>query len=361
MTMASASTLFSESQINLLSSAGQQQLQQGQFSEALRSFQKLLSIAEQGNLRCLKVEGLIQIGSIHYYLGHYAWSIRCFEQALKQVQDLSIKQGPQRTKQLNKRAEIYAWIGQAYYTSHQYSKALKSYTQALDILKTTAHPIGMGSVLNRLGEIHIAMNQFELAREYCLQALDITSAQRTDSQTQCQVSTLYHLGIAEYHLGRSHQALAHLLEALSIKKKLCQRCQILQHRQNQAFEQNCLQSANIFKQLGSVYLSLKQAKKALGAYQRAGQIYQMQKQQQDYAELLNYVGVACYKQGNISQALWYHMEALQQTQQPESDDENSERLPHVLKVYQEFQALNDGVKLYRRAQQLASSAVSEMG
>ncbi|MGL5081127.1 MAG: tetratricopeptide repeat protein [Microcoleaceae cyanobacterium] len=347
-----------QSRLETLHQTGQQYLQQGEFLAALKLFQQLLAIAEETANTALQAEGLIQIGTIHYHLEHSAWAIKCFERALIFAQQLQSSQ---------KIAEIYQGIGRVYFSSKQYSQALRFYVNALETLQDQSDLLGMSSTLNCLGEVYNTIGLFEEARRCCRKALLIveeleksSEAQDLNLQKPFKALILHNLGVAEYHRGRIHQALAYLLQALAVQQKL-------NHCQSEnpdachfSSRKVALQSAKTLQQIGTVYLALEKFNKAFDAYQKAEKIYQVYEQPEVYAQVLNFLGLSCYQQGNTSQSLWYHVKALEQFNQLERVTSELGKLPHILTIYREFDLLDEGVKLYRRTQELLKMLGSEV-
>ena len=168
-----------------------------------------------------------------------------------------------------------------------------------------------------------------------------------------EAAALHNIGLAEYHLARPRQALAFFNQALEIRQKQCSSCPAKnQHK----FPENPIKIYSVTVQtlgtLGIVYFSMNNDQTAIEFYQKAIKIYQQNNQQEELAKLMNYIGLACYKQNHISQSLWYHLKAWELFEKIQYPQQKDNYLPHILSVYQRFNLADDGVKLYQRVQQL---------
>ncbi|NJK37599.1 MAG: tetratricopeptide repeat protein [Oscillatoriales cyanobacterium RM1_1_9] len=352
-----------QSDLAALYQTGQAQLHQGQFLPALKVFQKLLTLAQtrehSDDITALQVDGLIEIGKIHRHLQHFAWSIKCFERALSVIgpADNSLKQGG-----------IHQEIGQVYWISRQYSPALRAYVKALEIFQHHSDLEGICSVLNHLGEVYNAIGLFDQALRSCQKALMILKTLEQMPEPCPRLSPdqkaliLYNLGVTQAQTRRYPQALAYLSQALAIQQQLHRHGQSPETSPNQVSTQKlALQSADTLKQMGTVYLFQGKHYPAFEAYQKAERIYRTTGQLEPHAEVLDYLGIICYRRGNKSQALWYHLKALEQFKTLENWINQPEKLPHILTVYRQFNLSNEGVRLYRRSQELIEILGSEVG
>ncbi|EAW33958.1 tetratricopeptide repeat protein [Lyngbya sp. PCC 8106] len=346
------STSSLQSRLKVLRKTGLQQLNQEQLLPALNTFQQVLAIAQETESLEYHVEALHQIGLIHYSLKHYTWSINC----LKQI----IKLADANSNSLRV-ATVYNDIARVYCATKQYSQALRYSAQALENFLKLSHLKGIGMTLNYLGEIYNHLGMFEQTLQCCRKALlifqylDDTIQEDNLKNSVHEAAALHNLGLAEYHLDRPRQALAFLNQALNIRQKLCSA------KQNQAQDEQkySAKSVKIYSeiaknlgQIGIVYFSIKEYKTAIDFYKNAIKIYQQHHQLEEQAKLMNYIGIACYKKADISQALWYHLRALELFEKIQNSQYKENYLPHILSVYQRFNICDQGVKLYQRVQEL---------
>ncbi|MDY7023973.1 MAG: tetratricopeptide repeat protein, partial [Cyanobacteriota bacterium] len=147
-------------------------------------------------------------------------------------------------------------------------------------------------------------------------------------------------------------------------KKLCLACKKESKGYGNCSEKStkiCSELAKTLGQIGIVYFSLKQYNTAIEYYQKAIKIYQKNNQREEQAKIMNYIGLACYKNSNVSYALWYHLKAFEIFEEIYEAQSNPNYLPHILSVYQRFNLSDQGVKLYRRVQELSRIMGTEVG
>ncbi len=353
------STASLESRLNVLYTTGVQRLNQEQLTSALEDFQQVLAIAQETDQRQYQIDALHQIGYIHYQLKHNAWSIHCLKQALKIAKPNPV---------LSQVAPIYNQIGRVYFTSGQYSQALRYSAQALEYFLQLSDFNGIGITLNDLGEIYNHLGLFEQTLQCCRKALVIfqdlaeTSSTQNEDTRNYEAFALHNLGVAEFKLGRSRQALAFLTQALTLRQKNCQSCFSISGTRTCVAKnpKNCSATAETLTQLGTVHLTLGEYKKAVDAYQKAAKIYQINGQVEAQAKLINFIGLACYKSQQISHALWYHLTALELFNKVEYAENQENNLPHLLTIYQQFNLTDEGAKVFHRVQELRHLMGSEV-
>lgn len=353
------STSSLQSRLQVLRQTGTQQFNEEQFIPALSTFQQILAIAQETETLADHIDALHKIGLIHLCLKHYSWSLHCLKKILKLANPDSIKA-----------ATVCNDISRVYCATKQYSQALRYSAQALEIFLELSHLNGVGITLNYLGEIYNHLGAFEQTLQCCRKALmifqDINETLGEDSLKGSihEAAALHNLGIAEYHLDRDRQALAFLNQALSIRKKLCLACKKESKGYGNCSEKStkiCSELAKTLGQIGIVYFSLKQYNTAIEYYQKAIKIYQKNNQREEQAKIMNYIGLACYKNSNVSYALWYHLKAFEIFEEIYEAQSNPNYLPHILSVYQRFNLSDQGVKLYRRVQELSRIMGTEVG
>ncbi len=354
------STTSLESRLNVLYTTGMQRLNQEQLAFALEDFQQVLAIAQETDQPQYQIDALYQIGTIHFQLKHHAWSIHCLKQALKIAKPHPV---------LAQVAPIYNQIGRVYCASGQYSQALRYSAQALEHFLKLSDFNGIAITLNDLGEIYNHLGLFEQTLQCCRKALVIfqdlpeTSPAQNEDTQKYEASILHNLGVAEFKLGRFRQALAFLTQALTLRQKNCQSCFSIAGTSTciPKDSQKCGETAATLTQLGTVHLTLGESKKALDAYQKAAKIYQINGKIEEQAKLINLIGLVCYKNNQISHALWYHLTAIELFNKVKKIENQEENLPHILTIYQQFNLTDEGVKVFHRVQELSHLMGSEVG
>eukprot|EP00533_Pseudo-nitzschia_delicatissima_P005026 CAMPEP_0116099126 /NCGR_PEP_ID=MMETSP0327-20121206/11600_1 /TAXON_ID=44447 /ORGANISM="Pseudo-nitzschia delicatissima, Strain B596" /LENGTH=760 /DNA_ID=CAMNT_0003590979 /DNA_START=103 /DNA_END=2385 /DNA_ORIENTATION=- len=181
------------------------QLSQGQYEEALQSFQKSAEVRKD----CLPEEhpdiavSLQREGMAHFALGSMSQALQSFEAALA----LYTSMDPTRAKILNS-------IGVARYHLEDYSRALKSFTAALEIQRPWLEgPVRRESIiyvastiLSNMGKVHFQNGDHDLAylvfEEACLMQ---TSIFRMDHETV--LGSMDNMGRAQTQQGNHTEAL----------------------------------------------------------------------------------------------------------------------------------------------------------
>ena len=150
-----------------------QQLNTGQFREALEKFQAALVIYRKVGDR--KSEGtlLTNIGLVYRNLGQYAKALEFYQQALSLHQQIGNKASEGTT--LTNIGEVYRNLG-------QYAKALEFSQQALAIHKEIGNKAVEGTTLAHMGFLLETQKQPELAIVFYKQSVNITETIRDELQ-----------------------------------------------------------------------------------------------------------------------------------------------------------------------------------
>ncbi|MEB3218002.1 MAG: tetratricopeptide repeat protein, partial [Nostocales cyanobacterium 94392] len=96
--------------------------------------------------------------------GEYREALNNFEQALVIVREIGERQGEATT--LNNIGNVYLSLG-------EYPKALDYYQQSLAISKQVGDKAGEGTILNNIGEVYRNLGEYPKALDYFQQALTI--------------------------------------------------------------------------------------------------------------------------------------------------------------------------------------------
>ena len=301
---------------------GIQQVNQGQFQEALKAFQEALAIFKQIGDTAREETTLNNIGEAYHNLGQYKKALDYYQQAL--AIGKKIKDTPGEGTTLNNIGAVYRNLGQytkaldyyqqalvivkkigntagqgitlnniggVYRNLAQYTKALDYYQQALAIRKKIGNKRGEGTTLNNIGAVYDDLGQYTKALGYYLQALEIFTQ---IGNTAAQGTTLNNIGLVYSNLRQYGKALDFYLQALAIRKKIG----------NTAGEGTTLNN------IGAVYSNLQQYSKALDYYQQALVIFR----KIDYTEAegtnLNNIGLVYSNLQQYSKALDYYQQAL---------------------------------------------------
>jgi len=136
---------------------------QGKYERALEVTFKALGINERLGDSAGVVDNYIGIAWLHDNQGENDEALRYYSKALRISQETGYKPGS---------ATIYTNSGLIWYKLGQYEKALESYFKGLKIYEELQFQLAYS--YNNIGEAYLALGDFDLAKEYCLKALDLS-------------------------------------------------------------------------------------------------------------------------------------------------------------------------------------------
>ena len=224
-----------------------QQLDRGQFQEALETYQQLLNIVR---------------------------ALRSYQIAL-----------------INLEGQTLGLIGQVYTKLQQYPQALQSYQQALRIAQATEDKKQEGSILNEIGEVYLSWDEYSQALQFLKQALVIR--QELDDKGAEGV-TLNNIGAAYNYLSKFQQALELFNRALAIHRAVGSR----------------IGEAQSLTGIGVAFRNLSQYQQALEFHKQALDIYREVGDRQREGGSLENIAVVYEKLAQSSQALEFYGQAL---------------------------------------------------
>uniref|UniRef100_A0A8J7AEU0 CHAT domain-containing protein n=1 Tax=Desmonostoc muscorum LEGE 12446 TaxID=1828758 RepID=A0A8J7AEU0_DESMC len=191
-----------------LNELGLQQLNKGQFREALKTFEQALAIFQQIGDTAGEGTILNNIGVLYRNLGQYAKALEFYQQALAIRKQTSNTAGEGNT--LNNIGAVYRNLG-------QYAKALEFYQQALAIAKQIGNTAGEGATLNNIGVVYSNLGQYAKALEFYQQALAI---RKQIGDTAGEGNTLNNIGLVYDNLGQYADAEKTLFAAIEVLESL---------------------------------------------------------------------------------------------------------------------------------------------
>ena len=196
--------------------------------------------------------------------------------------------------------ETLGRIGDLYFATADYPKALKYYQQAFELLK--GNPAASGSAdyaaaLTRIGNVHLRRGNHAEALTYYRQALDIRKMDVGERHPDYAAS-LRDIAAAYCDAGNTVRALDYAMRALELSKQV----------QGEAHPDY----AAALYGLGLVHFETGRHAEALQAHTRALEIRRktLGERHPDYAASLNGVGLAHYRTGNYTEALAALQQAL---------------------------------------------------
>ncbi|WP_417861072.1 histidine kinase dimerization/phosphoacceptor domain -containing protein [Winogradskyella sediminis] len=136
---------------------------------ALAYHYKSLEHSQTYNLRIEYARAQINIGEIYEAQGKYKLSIETFEEALNYCHI---------NKLVGFKSSIYESLGDINLSIKEYKTAEKNYTTAVDYAKRLNNNNRLIHSLNKLGELHIVLNNLITASAYFKQALHIATTRK---------------------------------------------------------------------------------------------------------------------------------------------------------------------------------------
>ena len=230
-----------EAEAERLGELGIQQYQQGQFRNALITFEQLLVIFRELGDREDEGTTLNNIGAVYRSIGKYQQALDYYQQALLIFKEVGDRSGEGTT--LNNLGLVYESIG-------KYQQALDYYEQALVIIKEVGDRSGEGTTLNNLGLVYHSIGKYQQALDYYEQALVI---RKEVGDRSGEGTTLNNLGGVYDSIGKYQQALDYFQQALVIIKEVGDRSG----------------EGTTLNNLGGVYQRIGKYQQALDYYQQA--------------------------------------------------------------------------------------------
>ncbi len=267
---------------------GNQQLDRGQFQEALETFQQLLNIVRALRSRqsaVINLEGMTLelIGRVYTELQQYPQALQSYQQALRIAQ---------ATEDKKQEGSILNGIGEVYFSWDEYSQALQFFKQALVIRQELDDKKAEGVTLNNIGAAYGRLSKFQQALELFNRALAI---HRAAGSRIGEAQSLTGIGTAYRNLSQYQQALEFHKQALDIYREVGNR-----QREGGSLEN-----------IAVVYEKLAQSSQALKFYGQALDIYMEVGDRRGEARMLSQIALYYYVwRGDASKALAIYEEAL---------------------------------------------------
>ena len=261
---------------------GLQQLNTGQFREALQTFEQVLGLVRATGDRKMEGTVLNNIGFVYDNLGQYSQALKYLSQALVIHKEVGNKAGEGVT--LHNIGSVYDNLG-------QYAQALKYYEQALVIRKEVGNKVGEGATLNNIGLVYNRLGQYAQALKYYEQALVICIEVGNKAG---EGTVLNNLGLVDYYLGQYAQALKYYEQALVIRKEVGDK----------------VGEGGTLNNIALVYHELGQYPQALKYYEQALMIHKEVGNKAEEGTTLSNIGFVYHNLGQYPQALKYYEQAL---------------------------------------------------
>ena len=225
---------------------------------------------------------LYRLGVLHFNKSEFRKALKTFEQALVIVKENGELQG---------KGVILNYIGNTYLSLGEYPKALDYYQQALSIYKQVGNKPMEGTTLNNIGEVYRSLGEYTKALDYYQQSFAI---HKQVGNKLMEGTTLNNIGLVYDYLGEYLKALDYYQQSLVISKQIG----------NQADEGITLNN------IGEIYRSLAQYPKALDYNQQSLAIFKKIGNQALESTTLNNIGLVYNSLGEYPKALDYYQKSL---------------------------------------------------
>jgi tetratricopeptide (TPR) repeat protein len=221
-------------------------------------------------------------------------------------------------------------IGGAYHKLGRSEEALRSFQQALPLLRELKNRSGEAYTLNFIGSSYNRVGRSEEALSTFQQALPIL---RELKDRQGEAMTLNDIGSSYDSLGRSDEALSSYQQALPIKRELNDRPG----------------EAKTLSNIAAAYEDLSRYEEALSSYQQSLPIFREVKDQSGEATTLNNIGAACHKLGRYEQALSYYQQSLPIFREIKDRSGEAHTLTNIGNSYYRLRRSEEALSSYQRA------------
>ncbi|BAY26949.1 TPR repeat-containing protein [Calothrix sp. NIES-2100] len=264
---------------------------------------------------------LYNIGLEQFDQGQYPEALKSYEQALAIIREIKYRQG--EAVILNEMSAVYRKLA-------QYPKAIEILEQALVIVKETGDRAGEGAMINNIGLIYRFVGEYTKALDYFERSLAIT--QEVGNKAQ-EGSILSNMASVYNSLGQYDKALKLFQQALAIHKEVG----------NQASQ------AVVFNDMGTTYLNLGEYTKALDFYQQALAIDRELGHKSEQGIDLNNIGLVYQYWGQYPQALEFYQQALAISQKIGAKAQQGTTLNNMGLIYDKLAEYGKALEFYQQA------------
>ncbi len=153
----------------------------GRYEEAIDFHQQCLAIAREIGDRLCEGNALGNLGNSYYSLGRYEEAIDFYQQALVISCEIGDRNGEGRH---------LVNIGATQIKLKQYSESLTNNQAALEIFQEIGDRANEAEALKNLAELHQALGDLDLARQYCQQALALATELGLPLAAECEALQL---------------------------------------------------------------------------------------------------------------------------------------------------------------------------
>ncbi|APQ15992.1 adenylate/guanylate cyclase domain-containing protein [Maribacter hydrothermalis] len=231
------------------------------------------------------IEALTLRGYIKFRMGNYSEALASYNEGLEIAEKIGNKIGA---------ADILTKMGYIYHDNEDVVKALVYYQNSLKIYEEENDLDGQGSIYNEFGNIYLSRGEYDKALDYYQKSIAINIELNEEEDN----SSMY-INIGNLYLDKSdfQQALAYYEKGLAIEKK----------------KDDKLGIASALSGIGSVYLELGDSSKALDFLQRSYDISESINDIQGGASTLLGIGDIYLESKNYKKAIAICKKSLSMT------------------------------------------------
>ncbi len=331
-------------ELSVLNRLGLSHANNGNFANAISTLEKILAIHRKNNNQAKEVRVLGDLGFVYLRANNYAKAIEVQEQAVRLAQKLN--DNSLMFEARGNREETYSVLrgkalglfqqGLQQNQANQFTAAIQSWEQALQIQRLLQDPNREENVLKALGSAYYRIGNYAKAEETQEQLLAIVR-KRGDAAQTFEDPLRSSLGYTQQQLGNYTQAIAQMEQRLATARAnnnfmdmaaaldslghmystLGNYAKAIEnHEKSLAIVQkdgDRLRQAAVLSYLGNAYDDLGDYRKAISYYKQALPTHQGPKLPQAHmihASMLGYLGNAHYKLGEYTTAIDYHEQSL---------------------------------------------------
>ena len=316
---------------------------------------------------------LCNIGFAQHIHGEYSLALKSFMEALEIFK---------RIKDKNGIAEAYIGIGAMNNFLGEVDKALMFYQDGLKIGQELGAKDVMATALNNIGYIHKKQGEFKLALDYYKKSLII---HQNNADKPNIANTCNNIGVVYRDLGDYDKAVEYLQNGLKIqeeigyKKGMASTYGNLGHISNlqgdislaldyyhkalKIREEIGEKSSIAISQnsIGSIYQDQGDADLALEYYQQALKIYLESGEKKGIAESLRNIGQIYQELGELSLSLENHQKALEIQEQLKDNSAISRTLNYIGLIYLDQNDYTEALKHFQRSLRISEDIGEKIG
>jgi CHAT domain-containing protein/tetratricopeptide (TPR) repeat protein len=273
----------SNAELEQMYNSASEQIDQGNFTEAIVILERLLAITQQQNNLFLEATSLNDLALVHRNQGNAKLAVQLATKALTIYQQLNDERGI--SVALNNQASAYLSLG-------QYPQAIQGFEQALKLVEKIGEKSGEVNILSNLGTIYRVLGQHRNSLSYFQQALTVIK-NLNDPRTE---GILFNnIGSAYIYLGEYEQAKLAFEQSLKLAKQ----------------EQDAQGVGQAMINLGAVYERFKEYDRALRLYQEGLPLMEKIGDLEAVGQALNNIGYIYWIQNQYPQAFEFYKKALE--------------------------------------------------